>query len=114
MGAPDFGIGQDDHGVPWDVPIFDIDGNRIDLTGATSVILHYRVNDQSAPAVEVTGSVIGTAPDTKARYVFQGSNTAAPATFDAEWLITLASGERITYPACAGRPKQEFVVFPKR
>lgn len=109
----DFTIGQGDHGGSWSVPVFDADGSRVDLTGATSVVLHYRVNDASAPAVEVTGAVTGVAPDTEASYAFQGSDTTTPGVFDAEWIITLASGRVLSYPECAGRPKLQFEVFEK-
>lgn len=112
MSDRDFTIGQGDTGVPWDFTVYDRDGNVIDLTGAT-VILHYRIEDWSAPAVEVAGVVVGVTSQTQARRVFQGSDTATAGVFDAEALITLLSGERITYPACAGRPKMKFEVFVK-
>lgn len=114
MGAHDFTIGQDDNNVPWDQPIVDKDGNTIDLTGATSVKLHYRIADASTAAVERVGAVTGVAPNTKARYIMLAADTVTPDVFDAEWLITLASGELVTFPACAGRVKQTFEVFPKR
>lgn len=113
MSDRDFTIGQGDTGVPWAVTVYDANGNPIDLTGATSVILHYRIEDWSSAAVEVAGTVVGVAPMTHAQRIFQGSDTATPGVYDAEWLITLLSGERITYPACAGRPKMKFEVFVK-
>lgn len=108
---PDFTIGQGDQGVSWAVPITDATGNTIDISGATSVILHYRIQDGSAVAVEVVGSVLGTTPDTEAQYIFQSSDTVAAGIFNAEFLITQASGERLTFPACAGRTKLVFEVF---
>jgi hypothetical protein len=114
MAEHDFTVGQADNNVPWDQAIVDANGNPIDLTGATSVVLHTRVADASAPAVDRVGSVTGVAPNTKARYLFLAADTATPDVFDAEWFITLANGELITFPACAGRAKQTFEVFPKR
>lgn len=113
MSDRDFTIGQGDTGVPWPVTVYDRDGNVIDLTGATSVILHYRIEDWSTPAVEVAGAVVGVAPQTQAQRIFQGSDTVTAGVYDAEWLITQATGEVITYPACAGRPKMKFEVFVK-
>lgn len=114
MADHDFTIGQGDNNVPWDQAIVDQDGKPIDLTGATSVVLHYRIADASAAAVDRVGAVTGVAPNTKARYVMLAADTLTADVFDAEWFITLAGGELLTFPACAGRAKQTFEVFRKR
>ena len=97
------------------VPIYDRSGNQLDPTGATSVLLHYRIDDETAPAVEVVGTVVVVLAGTPAwvQYVFQGSDTANPGFYDAEFIVAQASGEVVTSPACAGRPKYRFAVFAK-
>jgi hypothetical protein len=99
MSAADFEIGQGDTDVPWTEPIFDEGGNPVDLTGVgTTVALHYRIDDESAPAVDVTGAVVGSVAPAAAQYLFQSSDTAVPGTYNANWRITLPSGERLTFP----------------
>ena len=76
-------------------------------------MLHYRVFDNSAVAIEVAGVVIagvGGQPG-QVRYVFQSSDTTAAAVYRAVWIVTLASGETITYPAIFGRGWLQFEVI---
>lgn len=110
----DFSLGQGDSGVPWTVPLFDADGNPIDPTGG-SVVLHYRIFDDSAPAVEVVGAVVVVVAGEPAqvRYVFQSSDTGTPALYNAVWIVTLASGEVVSYPSIAGRSHMKFEINAK-
>ncbi|HVZ89618.1 MAG TPA: hypothetical protein VHG72_21835 [Polyangia bacterium] len=114
MAALDFSIGQGDQGVAWTVPLFDLAGNPIDPTGG-SVKLHYRIDDETADAVEVAGAVVVVTAGFPAevQYVFQGSDTAAPGFYNADWLVTLASGEIVSYPALTGRQHMRFEVVAK-
>lgn len=98
MTGVDLSFGQDDDKVLLAIPVYDVDGNRLDITGAT-VLLHYRIDDDSAPAVEHSGDVIGSAPLTEASYLFPAAETGTPGLYKANFLITLAGAtERLTYP----------------
>jgi hypothetical protein len=95
----DFSLGQDDDGVPWTVPLFDDDGNAIDPAGG-SAQLYYRIDDDSAAGVTVDAEVVHLVdgePD-QVRYTWLAADTAVPGVYNVEWLVTLASGARITYP----------------
>lgn len=111
MSAPDFSLGQGDTGVVWQQPIFDRDGNQLDPTGGT-VVLHYRIFDASVPAVEAPGSIIPVA-GFPANIAFTFAPAPAPAVYWAVWVVTLASGEVVTWPAIRGRARQVFEVEAK-
>ncbi len=97
MASYDFTIGQSDQGVTWSVPVFDAHGVPVDPTGG-SVVLHFRIDDESAAALSLTGAVIAqTAGPAFVGYTFQAANLAIPGVYLAQWLITIG-GERLTYP----------------
>jgi hypothetical protein len=95
---PDFRLGQNDDKVPWNQTITDAFGNAIDIFGATSVKLRFGPKNQTLPAADKTGAVIGSSPMTQAQYLFLAADTATPGNYSAEFHITLAGGERITWP----------------
>lgn len=100
MAEYDFSIGQSDTGVRWAVPVFDSNGAPVDPTGATGVVLHFRIDDDSAEALTLTGAVVAqTAGPAFVARTFQAADLAVPGVYLAQWLITLLSGERLTYPS---------------
>lgn len=108
----DFVLGQGDTGVAWMQPIYDKDGLPIDPAGG-SVIVHYRINDASAVAVEAAGAVVTPVLGEPAQVRFIFAPAPPPGVYWIVWLVTLASGEVVTWPACAGRRHQLFEVVAK-
>lgn len=100
----DFQIGQGDRNVPFAIPVFDQNGQAVNLTGAT-VFFHYRTQTHNDAGVAASGRVTGAAPG-MATYVFTANDTATPGTYNAEFTITLAipdggadgSAQTFSYP----------------
>lgn len=112
MSAPDFTLGEGDTGVSWTQPIFDKDGNPIDPAGG-SVIFHYRVEDASAAAVEAAGSIVTPVIGQPAQIRITFAAAPPAGTYWIVSIVTLASGEVVTWPAIAGRKHQVLEVVAK-
>ena len=112
MSGIDFTLGEADTGVAWTQPIFDADGNPIDPTGG-SVQVHYRIADASAPAIEVAGSVVTPVAGEPAQIRFAFAPAPPAGVYWIVWIVTLASGEVVTWPAISGRKHQLFEVVAK-
>lgn len=112
MSAPDFSLGEGDSGVAWTQSIYDEEANPIDPTGG-SVIVHYRIDDDSAPAVESAGAVVTVLAGTPAQVRFTFAPAPPAGVYWIVWIVTLASGEVVTWPAISGRKHQTFEVVAK-
>ena len=109
---PDWYLGQGDDHVPMAFTVTDQHGNYVDLTGAT-VQLIWGPKSGATPATTAAGSVAGTTPNTQAQYVWLAADTAAAGNFEASYEITLAGGERLSWPFCAwGRRLQVQIGAP--
>lgn len=102
--GPDFQIGQGDRNVPFAIPVFDQNGQPINLAGAT-VFFRYRTQTHEDAGVAASGKVTGAAPG-MATYVFTSNDTATAGTYNASFFIVLpiadggvdGSQEALTYP----------------
>jgi hypothetical protein len=112
VSAADFTLGAGDTGVAWTQPIFDADGVPIDPNGG-SVIAHYRIADASAAAIEAAGSVVTVVPGEAAQIRLTFAPAPPAGVYWIVFIVTLVSGEVVTWPACAGRRHQVFEVVAK-
>lgn len=100
MSGFDFSIGLGDNDVLWSFPVFNADGTPFDPHGASSIILHTRIDDDSAAAVDLAGAafVQAAGPDWAGR-LMQAADFATGGVFLVQSIIVMVSGERITYPS---------------
>lgn len=108
----DFTLGQGDTGVTWTQPIFDKDGNPINPAGG-SVLVHYRISDATAVAVEAAGSVVTPVVGEPAQIRFTFAPAPPVGVYWIVWIVTLASGAVVTWPQSGGRRHQVFEVVAK-
>lgn len=99
MATFDFTVGKSDNNVVWSFPVFDAFDLPIDPTGATGVTIHFRIDDDSAAAADLTGAVFAqTAGPAFLGHTFQSAELAVPGVYLAQCFYTLA-GVRRTYPS---------------
>jgi hypothetical protein len=107
--SPDFELGQGDDKVPMQFTVTDQYGAYVDLTGAT-IQWVWAPKNGGTTATTAAGSVSGTTPNTQAKYLWLAADTATPGNYEGVFEITLASTERITWPA--GRKLQISIGAP--
>lgn len=94
---PDFRAPQGGANIPWAQTITDAFSNPIDITGAT-VVFRWGPKNQTTPAADENGTVIGTSPQTQAQYVLTQADLANPAgNYSVQFEITKA-GETFVWP----------------
>jgi hypothetical protein len=91
----DYTVKQHDLDPPFEVTLKDKNG-PVDLTGATSVMLHFATASGSTEfsgECEITDAEAGIV-----RYLWEESDVATVNTYNIEWEVTWASGRPTTFP----------------
>jgi hypothetical protein len=98
--VPSFWMKQGDTGPVLRKQMLDADGDPVDLTGATDVEFHMRLEGATTAAVNAAAD-----PDpdqgTNTGYIeyqWIEADTATPGTYEAEFQATLADGTIVTWP----------------
>ena len=113
MADPDFSMGRGDSFLLED-QLTDDDGNSVDVSGASSIVLRYRDRDHTIAEADAIGGP-GTDPvNGDVQYRFAAADTLAGPARDFDllinWIVTFPDGSQITVPT--DRKKVIFVQGP--